>query len=332
MGAIKTLDVVGIGNAIVDVLAYTDDAFINDQGMTKGGMMLVTQERAQSLYAAMGPATECSGGSVANTLAGLAGLGAKTAFIGKVFDDQLGAVFRHDMQAIGVRFDTPAATRGKATGVCMIFVTPDAQRTMNTFIGACSSIERADIDEALVASARVLYLEGYLWDEPETKEALLKAARVAKQNKTKVAFSLSDGFCVDRHREEFTMLIKDHVDILFANESEVKSLTQKETFDEALKEVKTWVELAVLTRSEKGSHLLRGSVHVQVKAEAHGPVVDSTGAGDLYAAGVLYGLTHEFSLKAAGELGSNLAGHIITQLGARSQKPLKPLLDAVRAA
>jgi len=328
----KTLDVVGIGNAIVDVLAYTEDAFLQQHGMEKGGMMLIDEAKAQAIYEDMGPATECSGGSVANSLAGISSLGGNTAFIGKVYDDQLGDIFRHDMRSIGVQFDTPATTEGAATAVSMILVTPDAQRTMNTFLGACAYIHEDDIDEALIASAQVVYLEGYLWDENDTKEALLKAARIASEHGTKVAFSLSDGFCVDRHREEFLMLVKDHVDILFANEQEVISLTQASGFDEALDIVKDWVEIAALTRSEQGSHLVRGDEHVRVQAHLHGEVKDSTGAGDLYAAGVLYGLTHGFSLQEAGELGSHTAGQIITQLGARSQKSLKPLVDQLRAA
>ncbi len=325
----KPLHVTGIGNAIVDILAHTPDEFIEREGLEKGAMMLVSADRSQALYDKVGSTTESSGGSVANSLAGLAGLGAKTAFIGKVYDDQLGRIFRHDLTSIGVRFDTLAATEGEPTATCLICVTPDAQRTMNTFLGACSSIRESDIDENLIAQSEVLYIEGYLWDEPETKDALRYAMKVAQQADTKVALSLSDTFCVDRHRDEFLLLAMDHVDILFANEGEAKALVQTESFSKAKKMIRSWVELAALTRGAGGSVLLNGDDEVAVHAEVHGEVVDTTGAGDLYAAGVLYGLTHGYDLEQCGHLGSKLAGHIITQMGARSQEPLD---EVVRAA
>lgn len=323
----KSLDVVGIGNAIVDVLAYTEDSFIEEQGLPKGGMTLVDEARSKEIYEAMGPGMECSGGSVANSLAGMAGIGARGAFIGKVFDDKLGEIFRHDMQSIGVAFDTPASREGKATACCLINVTPDAQRTMSTFIGASATVHPDDIDEAVVASAAILYIEGYMWDVELTKQAIRRAAEIAKSNDTKVAFSLSDTFCVDRHRDEFLDLIENHVDILFANEDELKALTQHEQFAAAKEAVWLLVEVAALTQGAGGSTLTRGDEEIHIHAEARGEVIDTTGAGDLYAAGVLYGLARGWPLEQCGMLGSRLAGHIITQLGARSGKPLMDIAD-----
>lgn len=324
----KTIDVTGIGNAIVDVLAYTDDATLSRLGLKKGGMTLISEEQAQQFYSQMGPATETSGGSAANTIATVASLGGRTAFIGKVFDDQLGRAFCHDMKALGIAFDNKPTTLGKSTAVCMIFVTPDAQRTMATFIGASAFISTNDISPDLIAKSKVLYLEGYLWDELETKAALRKAAQIARAEGTKVAFTLSDGFCVDRHREEFLDFITRDVDILFANEHEAMALTQSEDFSAVKDMMRGLAEVVAITRSAEGSVLIRGSEEAVIRAITDGAVVDTTGAGDNYAAGVLYGLTHSYGLKEAGELGSRLAGHIITQLGARSQKPLAGFLKA----
>lgn len=328
----KLYDVTGIGNAIVDVLSYTENAFIDTHALPKGGMTLISEEESKKLYAAMGPATECSGGSVANTIATISALGGKAAFIGKVFDDQLGTAFRHDMKAIGVHYDTPATSLGKSTAVCMILVTPDAQRTMATYIGASAYVSPNDVNTNLIAQTKILYLEGYLWYEPETKNALRKAAKAAQENSTKVAFSLSDGFCVHNHREEFLTLIRDHVDILFANEEEAMALTQTTDFEAAKAALKPLVETAAITRGAKGSTLFNANEEVTVKAVTYGDVTDTTGAGDAYAAGVLYGLTHNYSLTHSGELASRLAGHIIAQLGARSQKPILHLLDDKKAA
>jgi fructokinase len=324
----KDLDIVGIGNAIVDVISHCDDAFIQAQGMNKGAMTLIDENRAKEIYAAMGSSMECSGGSAGNTMAGIAQLGGKAGFIGKVFNDQLGAIFRHDMNSIGVEFSTPPADSGKATAMSMILVTPDAQRTMNTFIGASSLLAVEDMNEDLIARAKVLYVEGYLWDDPATIESLKAAIALAKKHQTIVAFTASDRFCVDRHHDAFVELIKTDVDWLFANESELEALTGESDFDKGKNILREWVHMAALTRSEKGSTLVRGRDEVAITAIAAGPVVDTTGAGDLYASGVLYGLTHGMTLEEAGTLGAKLAGHIITHVGARSQTPLKPLLAA----
>jgi sugar/nucleoside kinase (ribokinase family) len=319
-------DVVGIGNAIVDVIARADDAFLAAKKLAKGAMTLIDEKQAEALYAAMGPGTESSGGSAGNTMAGIASLGGKGAYIGKVRDDQLGQVFAHDMRAIGVSFDSKPATDGPATARCLILVTPDAQRTMNTYLGACVNLGPADVDEAVVKAARVTYLEGYLWDPPQAKEAFVKAAKIAHAAGRKVSLSLSDAFCVDRHRESFRDLVANHVDILFANESEIKSLYEVESFDAALQAVRGSCEIACLTRSEKGSVIVAGEeVHV-IDAERVGAVVDTTGAGDLYAAGFLYGWTHGYGLARAGRIASVAAAEAISHVGARPQTNLKALV------
>lgn len=321
----RELDVVGIGNAIVDVLGHAEDDFLAEQRLEKGTMALIDADRAEALYAKMGPAVEVSGGSAANTIAGVASLGGRTAFIGKVSNDQLGGIFRHDIRAAGVRFDTAPSVSGVPSARCLIFVTPDAQRTMNTFLGACLELGPDDIDAALVARARVTYLEGYLWDPPLAKQAFLKAARIAHQAGRKIALSLSDPFCVERHRAEFVDLVKNHVDILFANEHEICSLWQVGDFDSALQVTRGHCEVAALTRSEKGSVILGGDeIHV-VDAVRVAKVVDTTGAGDLYAAGFLYGLARGMDLKAAGQLGSFAAAEIIGQMGARPEVKLSHL-------
>jgi sugar/nucleoside kinase (ribokinase family) len=319
-------DVVGIGNAIVDVIARADDAFLATKKLAKGAMTLIDEAQADALYAAMGPGTESSGGSAANTMAGIASLGGKGAFFGKVKSDQLGKVFAHDIRAIGVSFDSKAAASGPATARCLIFVTPDAQRTMNTYLGACVNLGPEDVDDAVVKNARVTYLEGYLWDPPRAKEAFVKAAKVAHAAGRKVSLSLSDAFCVDRHRAEFRDLVKGHVDILFANESEIKSLYEVESFDAALQQVRGSCEIACLTRSEKGSLIVAGEeVHV-IDAERVGAVVDTTGAGDLYASGFLYGWTHGYGLARAGRIASLAAAEAISHVGARPQTSLKALV------
>ncbi len=319
-------DVVGIGNAIVDVIARADDAFLAARKLAKGAMTLIDEKQADALYDAMGPGTESSGGSAANTMAGIASLGGKGAFFGKVKADQLGKVFAHDIRAIGVAFDSKPAQDGPATARCLIFVTPDAQRTMNTYLGACVNLGPEDVDEAVVKNARVTYLEGYLWDPPRAKEAFLKAAKIAHAAGRKVSLSLSDAFCVDRHRAEFRDLVANHVDILFANESEIKSLYEVESFDAALQAVRGSCEIACLTRSEKGSLIVAGEeVHV-IDAERVGPVVDTTGAGDLYAAGFLYGWTHGYGLARAGRIASVAAAEAISHVGARPQTSLKALV------
>lgn len=319
-------DVVGIGNAIVDVIARADDAFLAAKKLAKGAMTLIDEAQADALYAAMGPGTESSGGSVANTMAGIASLGGKGAFFGKVRNDQLGQVFAHDMRAIGVSFDSKPATHGPSTARCLILVTPDAQRTMNTYLGACVNLGPDDVDETVVKSARVTYLEGYLWDPPRAKDAFVTAAKIAHAAHRKVALSLSDAFCVDRHRESFRDLVAGHVDILFANESEIKSLYEVDGFDAALQAVRGSCEIACLTRSEKGSVIVAGEeVHV-IDAERVGAVVDTTGAGDLYAAGFLYGWSHGYGLARAGRIASVAAAEAISHVGARPQTNLKALV------
>jgi sugar/nucleoside kinase (ribokinase family) len=289
-------------------------------------MMLIDSAQAAKLYDAMGPGVESSGGSAANTLAAVAGLGARAAFIGKVRDDELGRIFRHDIQAIGVDFTTAPSTSGPQTALCLILVTPDAQRTMNTFLGACIELGPDDVDEAVIAASRVTYLEGYLWDPPQAKEAFLKAMRVAHDADRIVSLSLSDGFCVDRHRSEFLDLVENQVDILFANEQEIMSLYEVDTFDAALQAVRGHCDIAALTRSEKGSVIVSGDeVHV-IDAEKVDEVVDTTGAGDLYAAGFLAGLTQGRSLPDCGRMGGLAAAEIVSHMGARPEADLKALV------
>jgi sugar/nucleoside kinase (ribokinase family) len=319
------LDVVCIGNAIVDVLSQTDDATIDRLGMTKGSMSLIDAEQAESLYREMAPGVETSGGSAGNTAAGLASFGSRVAYIGKVANDQLGSIFRHDIRAIGAEFDTPASPDGPPTARCLIFITPDAQRTMNTFLGACVNLGPDDIDGDLLARAKVTYLEGYLWDRDEAKAAFLKAAKLAHDAGRRVSLTLSDSFCVDRHRDSFRDLINGHVDILFANEAEILSLYQVDTFDEALQHVRHDCAIAALTRSEKGSVVVDGDeVHV-IDPLPVAKVVDTTGAGDQYAAGFLHGLTHGHSFYECGRLGSIAAAEVIAHVGPRPQVSLKEL-------
>lgn len=320
------LDVVGIGNAIVDVISTVDDPFISAHGLNKGAMTLIDTETADQLYAAMPPGTEMSGGSAANTMAGIASLGGKAGFIGKVRDDQLGRIFRHDVNAVGVDFATPPADGGTPTARCLIVVTPDAQRTMNTYLGACVELTPDDVDPDAIADAQVTYMEGYLWDPPQAKQAFLKAGQIAHDAGRSVALTLSDGFCVDRHRDEFRDLVANHVDILFANEDEILSLYQVSEFDEALQIVRGQVRIAALTRSEKGSVVVGGDeVHV-LDAEPVGQLVDTTGAGDLYAAGFLHGLTQGRSLHDCGRIGGIAAAEIISHVGARPAVSLATLV------
>ena len=319
------LDVVCIGNAIVDVLASVDDGFLAENGFDKGIMTLIDQDQAEAIYAKMGPAKEASGGSAANTAAGIAALGGKGAYIGRVRDDQLGQIFRHDIQAGGVRFDTAAAGEGASTARCFVLVTPDAQRTMMTYLGACTELDKGDVDPALIADAKVTYLEGYLWDPPKAKEAIANAAEIAHANGRKVALSLSDPFCVERHRDTFLELIAERVDILFANEDEIVSLFQSEDFDEAASRAAAFVETAVLTRSAKGSVVVAGGDKLEVPAEPVARVLDTTGAGDLYAAGFLYGYTQGRSMTDCARLGGVCAAEVISHMGARPETSLAEL-------
>jgi fructokinase len=309
-------DILGIGNAIVDVLAPVDDAFIRRHDMRKGGMTLIDAERAEQIYAAMPPGQETSGGSAANTCAVAAGLGARVAYLGRVADDQLGAVFRHDIQAAGVHFPTPPLVGGVPTARCMILVTPDGQRTMNTYLGACVAFGEEQLDEAAIAASAVTYMEGYLFDPPAAQAAFRRAAAVAHAAGRKVSITLSDAFCVDRHRAAFRDLVRSHIDILFANEAEICSLYECNEFADAAEQARREVALAALTRSEDGSVILSGEETVVVPA-APTRLVDSTGAGDAYAAGFLAALAAGRGLEACGRLGSLAAAEIISHYGAR---------------
>ena len=322
----KTYDVVGIGNAIVDVLVQANDDLIDNFELTKGTMALVDEAQAERLYASVGPGLETSGGSAANTLAGVAQLGGRAGFIGRVRNDQLGGIFTHDIRSVGARFDTPAATEGPSTARCLILVTPDAQRTMCTYLGASVGLDPADLDLEMVAQAKVLYLEGYLWDSDEAKAAFITAAEVARAHGGEVALSLSDAFCVERHRESFQELVDGHVDILFANEMEITALYKANSFEEAADQVRGRCKLAALTRSEQGSVVLNGAGTHSVAPFQLGPLLDTTGAGDLYAAGFLHAYTQGQAVEACGRLGSLCAGQVVTQLGPRPQGSLKQLV------
>lgn len=323
------LDVVGIGNALVDVLSHADEDEVTRQGLVKGTMRLVDEARARTLYEAMGPGVEMSGGSAANTVVGVASFGGRAHYVGKVRDDQLGEVFGHDLRATGVGYDTPRATSGPPTGRCLILVTPDAQRTMSTFLGASVRLGPADVDPRLIARGKILYLEGYLFDPPEAQEAFRAAAAIAHAAGRKVALTLSDPFCVERHRAAFLDLVEHHVDILFANELEICALYQVRDFDAALPHVRGHCELAALTRSARGSVLVNGSRMHVVSAHPVEAVVDTTGAGDLYASGVLYGLAQGLDLPTCGRLGSLAAAEVIAHVGARPMVPLAELASPV---
>ena len=319
-------DVLGIGNAIVDVITHADDSFLTKHALVKGSMALIDEAQAETLYGAMGPGVEISGGSCGNTIAGVASFGGKGAYVGKVRNDQLGAVFGHDLRATGVTFGTAQATEGPSTARCLIVVTPDAQRTMNTYLGACTRLGPSDIDVAQVAAAQVTYVEGYLWDPPEAKKAVLKAFDAAHAAGRKVSITLSDSFCVDRYRDEFRALIRDKVDILFANESEIKSLYQVDSFEAALAAARAENKICALTRSEKGSVVIKGGEIHAVPAAPVARVVDTTGAGDLYAAGFLFGFTHGKPLAECARLGGIAAAEVISHVGARPEKALKGLI------
>ena len=321
-----TYDVLAIGNAIVDIISHAPDEFLIRHDLTKDSMQLVEPERADELYESMGPTIETSGGSAANTAVGVAALGGRAAFLGKVRDDQLGGVFTHDIRAAGVDFDVPPATHGPPTARSLIIVTPDAHRTMNTSLGIAGSITSNDIDPLRVGDASITYCEGYLWDMEPTKAAIRKAMKITRDAGNKVALTLSDGFCVERHREEFRELVIDSVDILFANEAEICSLYEVEQFDDAMQKVRAECELAFLTRSAAGAVVVRGdAVHV-VSAQPQGRVVDTTGAGDAFAAGALFGLTRGVDLTTAARLGSVCAGEVISHLGPRPQADLTALV------
>ena len=323
--AAKTYDVVGIGNAIVDIIARCDDAFLSKRDLDKGFMRLIDADDAASLYEEMGPATERSGGSVANSIAGLASFGASCGFIGRVAADQFGGIFRHDIRSLGIEYTTEPAVDGQPTARCLILVTPDGERTMNTFLGASVDLTAADIDPHLIGAAKFVYLEGYLFDKDAAKSAFHEAARLAKESGAKVALSLSDPFCVDRHREDFRALVKDGADIVFANEKEITSLYETNTFLEAADAALQDCEMAVLTRSEAGSLIVSSGETTEIPADPISQVVDATGAGDLYAAGFLYGLARRLPLETCGRLGSLAAAEAISHIGARPEANLVEL-------
>lgn len=322
-------DVLGIGNAIVDVIGRCDNGFLDRHGATKGSMRLVDTETIEKLYADMGPATEISGGSAANTMAGIASFGGRAAFIGKVAKDEFGGIFTHDIRASGVAFTTPPAKSGSApTARSLILVTPDGERTMNTFLGVSPELDHGEVDADLVRAAGVVYLEGYLFDRPQAKAAFRSAAQTARAAGRQVALTLSDAFCVDRHRAEFLDLIKTQVDILFANEAEITSLYKTTSFEDASRSAKAAIKFAVLTRGSKGSLILSGDKAISITPETVKQVVDTTGAGDLYAAGFLHGLTSGKPLETCGRLGSLAAAEVISHIGARPVTPLSKLAKA----
>jgi sugar/nucleoside kinase (ribokinase family) len=321
-------DVVGLGNAIVDVISTAEDDFLAAEGLRKGGMTLIDEARAEALYKAMGPATIVSGGSAANTLIGMASLGCTAAFIGKLKADEAGTAFAHDIRAAKVDFSTPFANDGPASGRCLVLVTPDGQRTMNTFLGACQDLSEADVDEDLVKQSAIVYLEGYLWDPPGAKAALTKAAKIARAAGRQVALTLSDSFCVDRYRDEFLGLIRSgFVQIVFANETELHSLYQTADFDTAATQLRTENILGIVTRSEQGSVILTPGEVLAVPAFPVDAVIDTTGAGDLFAAGFLAGLTKNKDLETCARLGALAAAEIIQHIGARPLAKLGQLAE-----
>jgi sugar/nucleoside kinase (ribokinase family) len=322
-------DVLGIGNAIVDVLARAEDDFLQKQGMAKGTMALIDEKRADAIYDSMGPAVEISGGSAANTVVGVASLGGRAAFVGKVKDDEFGRTFAHDIRAAGVAFDTPPASAGPATARCYILVTPDGERTMNTYLGAAQDLHPNDIDPDAIAATGITYLEGYLWDPPHAKEAFLKAAKIAHGAGRVVALTLSDAFCVDRYRGEFLDLIrKKTVDLVFANERELHSLYETSDFDSAVGALRHDAQLAVVTRSEKGCLVLSREGTEAVQAAPIEKMVDATGAGDLFAAGFLVGLSRGAEHRDCALLGALAAAEVIQHIGARPETKLKALAQA----
>jgi adenosine kinase len=322
-------DVLGIGNAIFDVLVQTDEGFLSRHGMAKGGMALIDEARALSIYGDMGPATEMSGGSAANTIVGVANLGARAAYVGKVRDDQIGRMYTHDIRAAGVAFETMPAPDGPATGCCYILVTPDGERTMNTYLGAAQELMPDDIDAAQVAASAMIYLEGYLWDPKNAKDAFVKASTIAHDAGRQVALTLSDSFCVDRYRGEFLDLMRNGtVDLVFANEAELHSLYQTSDFDTALTQMRRDTKLGVVTRSEKGCVVASHDGVIAVPAFPIDRIVDTTGAGDLFAAGFLFGLVRGAELENAGRLGALAAAEVIQHIGARPQVSLKELAKA----
>lgn len=321
-------DVLTIGNAIVDIIASTEDDFLVRENIIKGAMNLIDDERAEHLYAAMGPAIEASGGSASNTAAGVASFGGKAAYFGKVADDHLGGIFRHDIRAVGVHFESKPLKAPPPTARSMIFVTPDGERSMNTYLGACVELDSSDIEEEIVATSKLTYFEGYLWDPPRAKEAIRMAAEIAHKHGRRYSMTLSDPFCIDRYREEFLDLMRSRtVDIVFANESEVKSLYQTADFNSALEAFRADCEIGIVTRSELGSVVVTADETHAVEAHPIEKLLDTTGAGDLYAAGFLYGLTNDRNLTDCAKLGSLAAAIVIQQVGPRPSGSLKTAMQ-----
>jgi sugar/nucleoside kinase (ribokinase family) len=318
-------DVVGIGSAIVDVLAHAEDVFLSKHDAAKGTMLMVDEDQSDALYKDIGPAIEASGGSAANTMAGIASFGGKPAFIGKTMSDELGGIFGHDIRAVGVHYDTEPLTSGFATARCIILVTPDAQRTMFTYLGASGSLSAADMNEDLIAASKVLYIEGYQWDLPETKQAIIGACETVSRSGGKVALTLSDPFVVERHRNDLFDLVNEYVDIVFANEQEITTLFRSNSFDEAVEALEGRVDMAALTRGADGAVTVTKDKLIQTPAAPAGKVVDTTGAGDLYAAGFLFGYTRGDDLRTCANLGALAAGEVICHLGARPEVSLKDL-------
>jgi sugar/nucleoside kinase (ribokinase family) len=326
------LDVLAIGNAIVDVIADASDDFVASEGVPKGSMRLIDEAEAKRLYEAMGPAREASGGSAANTVAGLAALGLRAGFIGQLGDDQLGEIFTHDIRSLGVEFDTPPRDDVGATARCLILVTPDAQRTMNTFLGAAQMLEASAVDADRIASAKTLYLEGYLWDPEAARAAMYAAMDAAREAGTTVAFTLSDSFVVSRHREDLRRLLSEgRIDILFGNEAEILMLAGTEEFEEALAAVAPKVRTLVVTRSEQGALALSNGERAEVAAEPIERLVDTTGAGDLFAAGFLAGQARGLALEQSLKLGAIAAAEVIQHYGARPEADLKALAGELLA-
>lgn len=321
-------DVLAVGNAIVDVIVAADENFLEQRAIPKGSMRLISAEEAEGLYAAMPPGREISGGSAANTVAGVAALGGKGAFVGRVSADQLGRVFQHDIRAAGVTYQTAPANDGRPTGQCLIVVTPDAQRTMSTYLGSCQELDEGDVDEALVRAAKVTYLEGYLWDPPAPTRALKKAMAIARAAGRKTAFTLSDVFCVNGHRDDFLSLLGAHVDLVFANENEAKALFQTDDLNSAIEALAARCPLAVVTMSERGAVVLNGAERHHVPVTTPAQVLDTTGAGDLFAAGFLTGFTQGRPLPDCAVMGTIAAAEVISHYGARPEADLQELVAA----
>lgn len=319
------LDVTAIGNAIVDVIAPAEESFLGDEGLTKSAMILIDEARATELYGRMAAGVEASGGSAANTIAGIANLGGRAAFVGKVAKDELGEIYAHDIRAVGARFETEPLIGGPATARCLINVTPDGQRTMCTYLGACVELTTADVSPELIEGAQIVFLEGYLFDPIEARLAFAKAAGLARASGRKIALSLSDSFVVERHRAALLGFIEGEVDILLANESEITALFNTASFDEALREIRKRVEIAALTRGARGSVVLAAGTEHTLAAEPIDRIVDTTGAGDQYAAGFLFGLATGHPLEVCGGLGSLAAAEVIGHYGPRPATSLREL-------